>query len=156
MPRENDLGNNILQAYADIRNLMENSGAWLQDMEATRLYTAGRLLLNSYKALSWEAQQNNQARWQLKPKHHHYFEGLRYAYFHRRNPAYQWLYKHEDAVGRVARMAAKAHPSTCAVRALERWLLNFCVNHLTPVAPTPPVLRPWRNKRLRSGRVKLR
>ena len=92
-----------------------------------RLHTAGYVLVRSYKILAWSASRHNRARWQLKPKHHHILEGIHHAKKTLRNPRAHWLFKHEDFVGRIARLASKAHPTTCAKRALQLWAIKMAL-----------------------------
>ena len=113
---------------------------------------AGEALLNAYKVLTWQAAMQEQARWPLKPKHHHWHEGLRTCVATRRNPQSHWLPKHEHFVGIVAKLASRAHPATCARRALERWALQIALRGAPPVkAPLPP-----RAKKARSYKFRVR
>ena len=122
----------VLQAYVRIRNIITHAGLWLTADEAQELLDAGKLMLNSYKLLSWDAAPDSSPRWPLKPKHHHIDEGIRNAFKTRRNPRTHWLFKHEDFVGKEAKLVAKSHTATCGRRALERWVLRVALETGTP------------------------
>ena len=117
----------LLQGWEVIYRTITHAGEWLSPAEAQRLHTAGYVLVRSYKILAWSASRHNRARWQLKPKHHHILEGIHHAKKTLRNPRAHWLFKHEDFVGRIARLASKAHPTTCAKRALQLWAIKMAL-----------------------------
>ena len=66
----------LLQAYADMRSVIKTSGDFLTAKQKKQLRDSGLTMLNAYKILSWIAEQEGRARWQLKPKHHHMSEGI--------------------------------------------------------------------------------
>ena len=117
----------MLWSHIAIFDIMEVGDIWLDDAQAKRLLYHGETMLMAYSTLSREAHLRGKARWGLKPKHHHLFEGLHWAKLSRRNPRATWLYKHEDMVGRAARTAAQTHPSTTSIITLERWLLRWAL-----------------------------
>eukprot|EP00969_Alexandrium_andersonii_P314036 13873386-Alexandrium_andersonii.AAC.1 len=123
-----------------MRGLLNNGSAQFTVREAALFLECGKQLLNSYKLLAFEAAEHTRARWQLKPKHHHFDHGVRRAFLTRRNPANHWLFKHEHAVWCVAKLASKAHAATCAKRAMERWLLRWVLK-VAPSTKTPPQLK---------------
>ena len=140
----------LLQGYAIVRTTITSSGPQLNDYDAHRVLFAGEALLDAYKVLTWQAAMQEQARWPLKPKHHHWHEGLRTCVATRRNPQSHWLPKHEHFVGIVAKIASKAHPATCSRRALERWALKIAVRNAPPVkAPLAPRAKKARFYRFR-------
>ena len=117
----------LLQAYSNMRMVMKDSGHYLTSKQKRQLQNAGLVMLNAYKLLNAIAEHNKVPRWQLKPKHHHVFEGIMTAFQSGQHPQTHWLYKHEDFVGRISKLCSKAHPSTAQKRALERWCLQLAL-----------------------------
>ena len=114
-----------LRAHRQVQDVMSSADRMFTDTEATLFLESGRLLLRSWSRLNRRAELSNQARWQLKPKHHHFEEGLHKAFQTRINPRHEWAYKHESFMGIVAKVCSKVHVSTCSLRTAQRWLLRW-------------------------------
>ena len=117
----------VLQAYTVLQGLMRAADRHFSPRQADRFLKAGKILLTAYAWLTREAELSSRPRWPLKPKHHHFDHGVRDAHASRTNPASQWLFRHEDYVGRIAKIAGKAHPAKAAQVCMQRWLTRWAM-----------------------------
>ena len=112
-----------LKARTAVQDIMRDAGCRFTGGQADVCLYLGQVFVLPWSLLSQHAAARGHHRFQVKPKHHLYEEGLHHAFTSRRNPRSHWLYNHESFVGRVSRIAARTHPSKASLRTLQRWLL---------------------------------
>ena len=117
----------VLVSYRDMHQMMRSCGDAFSSEEADLFYSVGNKMLLAYACRSRLAQDLGQARWQIKPKHHHMCHGVSRAQKSKRNPRSQWLFKHESFVGAMCKVGAKTHANTASVSACKKWCLGWAV-----------------------------
>ena len=116
-----------LIAHWQYHRVMRDAGRQFTKRQARRFYVAGLLMLRCYSLLSRAAHLRRQARWQMKPKHHHLWHAFRHALDSRLNPRSHWLYKHEDFMGIASAIGVHIHPSSLSRELLAVWSLSWAM-----------------------------
>lgn len=122
-----DLRRACVVSMADVCNDIEANPTILAPPVAASMADKIRLCLVSYAALAKVALLANRTLYQLKPKMHgidHVADDLEIEHL---NPKRYWNFANEDFVGKIKRIARKAHNSTMATIVVERYLLKIAL-----------------------------
>ena len=114
-----------LRSHTRVQDIMASAERHFTADEAQEFLAAGLMMLRAWARLTRLAELQREKRWQLKPKHHHWEEGLYWAFETRPNPRHNCAYKHESFVGLIARISAMVHVSLVSKRTAQRWLLRY-------------------------------
>ena len=115
----------FLRSHCTVQDIMASADAYFTADQAQEFLCAGNMMLRAWARLSRRAEIHGAKRWQLKPKHHHWEEGLYRGFETRVNPRHKWAYKHESFIGMIAKVAARVHVSQVSGRTAQRWSLRF-------------------------------
>ena len=108
--------------------IMVANTMWLSACDAALFFQKlNTCALQAYLLLAREAYDSRLPRYQLKPKHHALDEIGWDVRRSRRNPASNWCFKHEDAIGKLTKLATRTHPWTLAKIVLSRWKLRLAL-----------------------------
>ena len=116
-----------LMAHGRYHQVMRDAGRQFTASQAREFHDAGLLMLRSYSLLSRSAHLRRQARWQMKPKHHHLWHAFRQVLDSCTNPRSHWLFKHEDFMGLAAAIGVHIHPSSLSRELLATWSLHWAM-----------------------------
>ena len=94
--------------------------------QRANLETIRQKALLSYEWLSKTCASCSVYRYNMRPKFHHYDEGLRRCVRTGASMSLTYSFTPEDFMGLCARMCAKVHGSNISSRGVARWLLSFC------------------------------
>ena len=119
---------NCIVAWHRCDQLMDAAGMWFSAKQAALFQQLTTFAFQSNLfLLARAAFAARSARYQIKPKHHAVDEIGWDVIRYRRNPKSNWCFKHEDCIGRLARVAVLTHPLSMSKRVLTRWRIRLAM-----------------------------
>ena len=117
-----------LQAFVDIWHQIQDTkypDFKLSAVQCEELEDFRSTALLSYLWLSKHSDNTGTYVYKMRPKSHHFDEGLRRSIRTSISLSVYYSFTPEDMMGLVARMSRRCHPSSIPRRGVSRWLLSF-------------------------------